>query len=111
MEITVRVASPSDLTCLHRLQVRASLANAGDRDYLLTNLDVIQVNRQILESGRTFVAQCELKRGDCQVLGFAELEAPVASEVELEGIFVEPSWWRRGVGAALARHCQCFARQ
>lgn len=94
--VTVRVAHVEERAPLESLQWRASLANAGDRDALLANPDAIELSLEQLRAGQVFVAE---RAG--VVLGFSSVRDRYDGDVELDGLFVEPEFWRGGVGALL----------
>ena len=94
-ELGIRLAKPEEREALEALQRRASLALDEYREQLLAEPDVIRLPAGQIERGEVIVAEL----GD-QIAGFAAvlLDDYVA---ELDGLFVEPSLWRRGIGAAL----------
>ena len=103
--LTIRLARLDEREVLERLQWRASLANAGDRDSLLANPDVIRLPPEPIEAQQVFVAE---KGGS--LFGFAVLLPSEDGECELDGLFVDPLAWRGGVGKALVLHCVMDAR-
>ncbi|HZC37459.1 MAG TPA: GNAT family N-acetyltransferase [Sphingomicrobium sp.] len=98
--LLIRVAQPEEREALEELQRRASLANENDRPHLEAHPDVIHLPPAQIANGQVFVAEL-----DGQVAGFA---AVVGGEVD--GLFVEPALWRRGVGAALIEEATHQAR-
>ena len=56
-EFFIRLALPSEKLELERLQMRASLENAGDRDALLPHPDAIRVPAEQIVGGRVFVSE------------------------------------------------------
>lgn len=103
--LTVRTANPAERPQLEALQMRAAMANAGDAAQLSAHPEAVQVPDALLRAGRIHVAEA----ADV-IHGFAVL-LPVASGVcELEGLFVAPDVWRRGVGRALLEACLAQAR-
>jgi N-acetylglutamate synthase-like GNAT family acetyltransferase len=80
--------------------MRASLANAGDREALLAQPDAIQLPSEQIAGGRVFVAECE-----GVIVGFAAIEPREDGEIELDGLFVEPRMQRLGVGRFLIEYC------
>lgn len=87
----VRPARADEREALEALQWRASLANDGDRPHLEANPDAIHLPLEQIERGKVLVAEL-----DGQIVGFAAVVSG-----ELDGLFVEPRLWRRGVGTAL----------
>src|SRR5689334_5513895 len=92
---TIRLGVPADLPAASAVYRRASLSNAGDRDKLLAHPEYLVLGPGGLAEGRTYVAE---EQGS--VVGFATwLEA--GDVVELEDLFTDPDWRRRGIAAAL----------
>jgi GNAT superfamily N-acetyltransferase len=94
--ITIRLGNPNERGVLERLQFRASTESPVYREAILQHPDSISLASQLLTEGRVRVAQAE----DTPI-GFSVLLAPVRGVCELDGLFVDPPWWRRGVGTAL----------
>jgi GNAT superfamily N-acetyltransferase len=91
----IRLGAPADLSSATGVFRRASLSNAGDRDNLLAHPERLILGPEGLAEGRTYVAE-----EDGSVVGFATwVEADGA--FELEDLFVDPDWRRRGIAAAL----------
>lgn len=103
-DVHLRVASPSEKEDLEELQRRASLENPGDRESLLAHPDAIEVPREQLESGSVIVAEAE-----GMVLGFAAVVPRQDGEAELDALFVEPGFWKRGIGRRLVMRCAVLA--
>ena len=104
-QVVIRPARQSERSGLEALQWRASLANSGDRDALLAHPDAISLPREQLANGHVFVAE-----QDDVVVGFAAIVVRPDGNTELDGLFVEPSLWKRGVGRLLVEHCADAAR-
>lgn len=104
-QLQVRPAVADERGSLESLQLRASLANAGDRDALLANPDAIELPDAQISAGLVFVAE-----QNANILGFASLLPRHDSETELDGLFVEPVAWRLGIGRLLVDHCCEIAR-
>jgi GNAT superfamily N-acetyltransferase len=102
---TIRVAVIAERERLEALQWRASLSNPGDREALLASPDAIELPVAQVEDGLVFVAEV-----GSEVAGFAAIAPRADGDVELDGLFVEPHTWRRGIGRALVEHC-CAAAQ
>lgn len=102
--IVIRNAIPSEKAALEGLQLRASLANEGDREALLANPDAIGLPVEQIISGDVFVFELS-----GHIAGFAALLPRPDGNAELEGLFVEPEMRRRGVGRALVEHCAQIA--
>jgi len=91
----LRDARPEERAGLEALQRRASLMWDDDRAFLLANPDVIELPLAHIQAG--FVRVIE---ADGLALGFCVL-LPRAGDALLEGLFVEPDYWRHGAGRAL----------
>jgi N-acetylglutamate synthase-like GNAT family acetyltransferase len=104
-DFRIRLARESEQKSLEALQWRASLGNPGDREALLANPDAIELPIEQIQNGQVFVAET----GDA-VLGFAAILLREDGSVELDGLFVEPDLWRRGVGRKLVDRCVEEAR-
>jgi GNAT superfamily N-acetyltransferase len=71
------------------------LSNAGDRANLLAHPDYLVLGPEGLAEGRTYVAEEE-----GSLVGFATwIEA--GGVFDLEDLFVDPGWRRRGIATAL----------
>jgi GNAT superfamily N-acetyltransferase len=102
---TIRLARPDEREALEALQWRASLANETDRPHLEANPDAIHLPAEQIERGEVFVAET-----DDGVAGFAAVLVE-DGHLELDGLFVEPDRWRRGIGAALVETAVHEARR
>jgi len=95
-----RKASISDHPALEALFRRACLANPGDREAILAHPELLVLPVDQIEDGRVFIAE---RKG--VILGFASIADGPAGGTELDGLFVDPSQWRQGVGRMLVNHC------
>jgi GNAT superfamily N-acetyltransferase len=91
----IRLATSADLAAATSVNRRAWLSNAGDRDNLLAHPDYLILGPQALAEGRTHVAE-----EDGSLVGFATW-VETAGDNELEDLFVDPGYLRRGIAAAL----------
>jgi len=93
--VIIRLGVPADLPAASDVYRSASLSNAGDRDNLLAHPEYLALGPEGLAGGRTYVAE-----EDGSLVGFATwIEA--GGVFELEDLFVDPGWRRRGIAAAL----------
>ena len=98
-EIVVRTAVTGDLPGLRRVYRAASLSNAGDRAPLLARPEFLDFGGDAVAAGATRLA--EPASGDRIVLGFATVTVRDGAEPELDDLFVDPAWRRRGVARRL----------
>ena len=91
----IRLGTSADLVAATDVYRRASLSNAGDRDNLLAHPDYLILGPEGLAEGRTHVAE-----EDGSLVGFATW-AQTAGTIELEDLFVDPGYMRRGIATAL----------
>jgi len=105
-QVTIRLAIGTERHALEALQRRASLANEADRDALLANPDAIELPIGQIESGRVLVAE---RHGT--TVGFSVVLPRDDGDAELDGLFVEPSAWRGGIGRDLVEAAATLARQ
>jgi GNAT superfamily N-acetyltransferase len=101
-EPVIRVAVPADLGALRGLFRRSSLSNAGDRASLLAHPEALEFAGRAVGEALTRVAVV-----DGRIVGFATL----LDDGELEDLFVDPDWMRRGIGRALVLDAVALARE
>ena len=89
--LTLRLARPDEHDELEDLQRRASLELPEYRAQLRDNPDAIYLPEGQIANGQVIVAEL-----DGEVAGFAAIVGG-----ELDGLFVEPDLWGRGIGRAL----------
>jgi len=104
LNYTIRAAVPSDVAALGDVFRRSSLSNDGDREALLANPDALVFDDASVHEQRTRVTVV-----DGRLVGFATTRV-VADFVELDDLFVDPDWMRRGVGRALIADVVTLAR-
>ena len=80
---------------MQELQRRASLALGEYNEQLEAEPDAVQLPGEQIEQGGVIVAEV-----DDRVAGFAAVVID-QGRAELDGLFVEPELWRKGIGAAL----------
>ena len=91
----IRLGTSADLAAASSVYRRASLSNAGDRDNLLAHPEYLILGPEGLAGGRSHVAE-----QDGSVVGFATWAQTVGA-IELEDLFVDPGYLRRGIATAL----------
>jgi GNAT superfamily N-acetyltransferase len=75
-----------------------------DRAALLAHPDAIELPMQQITDGRTVVAE-----STGQLLGFAVVLNRDDGDAELDGLFVDPPQWRKGIGRALLTQAERIA--
>jgi GNAT superfamily N-acetyltransferase len=103
--LAIRTAGIADREALEALQRRASLSNPGDREALLAHPDAIELPLDQISAGHVFVAE-----QDATIVGFSAVLPRHDPDMDLDGLFVEPELWSRGIGRLLVEHCVVFAR-
>jgi len=91
----IRLGTSADLAAAASVYRRASLSNEGDRDNLLAHPEFLILGPAGLAEGRTHVAE-----EDGSLVGFATW-AETDGTIELEDLFVDPRYMRRGIATAL----------
>jgi GNAT superfamily N-acetyltransferase len=96
--VQIRIAHPDDRLNLIEVQRRASLASeTGElRQRLLEEPDWIDIDEELLANNEVIVAEI-----GATIVGFASFIAQDGNDAELDGLFVEPTHWRQGIGRLL----------
>ena len=106
MTIVLRYGLAEERVALEELQRSASLVWEEYRAALLAHPDAIQLPTDQLLAQRVRVA--EIARPP---VGFS-VTLPVANDAwELDGLFVDPAHWRKGIGTALVADAVALVRQ
>jgi N-acetylglutamate synthase-like GNAT family acetyltransferase len=103
---SIRTGHPADLPALGDIYRRASLSNSGDVRQLLAHPEALLLTSDGVNEGRTRVAT----RAADHIVGFATTYR-TGRVLELEDLFVDPDWMRRGVGRALVQDIVTLASQ
>ncbi len=103
-DLGLRFGQPAEREQLEELQRRASLMHEAYREALLANPDLIALPRWQLEDRNVRVAE---RNG--MTLGFSAV-LPRGQTAILDGLFVEPEQWKRGIGRALIEDAVGLAR-
>jgi GNAT superfamily N-acetyltransferase len=109
LALTIRTAVATDLPALREVYRAASLSNAGDAPMLLARPEYLVFAGDGVADGRTRVAAAG-PGADGRVVGFVTV-VPGADGPELDDLFVDPDWRRRGVARRLVRDVANTARQ
>ncbi len=91
----IRLGVPSDHLAASGVYRRACLSNPGEPDSLLAHPEHLVLGPEGLAEGRMYVAE---EQGS--LVGFATW-AEAGGIAELEDLFVDPVWRRRGIATAL----------
>ena len=102
--VTIRTAAVADVAALREVYRRSSLSNEGDRDLLSAHPELLEWSDLAVREGRTRMAEA-----DGCVAGFATVMF-TETAAELEDLFVDPDWMRRGIGRALVEDIAVVAR-
>ncbi|PQQ41828.1 GNAT family N-acetyltransferase [Photorhabdus luminescens] len=98
MKITIRLANTTEQIALEALQLRASLMWEEDRELLLANPHMIELPIEHIEAGYVYVAEQA-----SVILGFSVVLPQSDGNAELDGLFVEPTFWHQGIGKQLVQ--------
>lgn len=107
--LTIRTAFAGDLPALRQVFRAASLSNADDAPMLLARPEFLNFAGDGIAAGRTRVAVAG-PHGDGRVVGFVTV-AEGDDGPQIEDLFVDPDWRRRGVAARLILDVVRTARQ
>lgn len=108
--VSIRTAVPADLPELQRIFRSASLSNSVDAALLLAHPEVLEFAGEGVTAGRTRAAVASLG-GVQAILGFATVTGAEHGEAELEDLFVDPRWHRRGVARRLIEDAVARVRE
>ena len=97
-------ANPALLPSEPLLTSRWSAGWEEYREALLARPDAIELPLEQIERGRAYVAE---RRGE--VAGFSVVLPRQDGDADLDGLFVEPVMWKRGIGRRLIQEAQCLA--
>ena len=104
----VRAAEPSEQRELTRLCVRATLHAGHDQAFIDRAMPVLTVPLPLIDAGAVRVAS----RASGEVVGVVTVTATALQGVaQLDGLFVDPPMWRRGVGRTLFAAAVAAARE
>jgi N-acetylglutamate synthase-like GNAT family acetyltransferase len=98
-DVVIRAARPADQPTLQRIFRDASLTNAGDRARLLAHPEHLLLDQDLIGRGRTRVATLT----DGRVIAFASTRVSSPHALELDDLFTDPDWRRRGAALSLVR--------
>ena len=101
--VKVRSAIPADQKQLNTVMHNASLAvETGEvLRRLMEERELLNVDAKLISSGQVVLAEA-----DGVVVGFASFVIAESAYTELDGMFVDPSYWRRGIGRMIFEAAQ-----
>ena len=102
----IRPALVHERAGLEALQWRASLEWEDYRAALLAHPDAIE-----LPAGQIAAGQVQVAEQDGIIVGFCVVLPREDGGAELDGLFVDPPHWRRGIGRRLVDHAAAAAAQ
>jgi GNAT superfamily N-acetyltransferase len=108
--VVIRTAVPADLPVLQQVYRDASLSNVGDAALLLAHPDYLVFTGDGIAEGRTRVATSAVEDDD-GIRGFATVAVDPYGGLELEDLFVDPRWRRRGIARELVLDLVAAARR
>jgi N-acetylglutamate synthase-like GNAT family acetyltransferase len=68
---------------------------------LIERPELIELDPEMIAANEVFVAEC-----GGTIVGYATIVAHEGNDAELEGVFVEPSEWRKGIATGLVRQIE-----
>ena len=101
-EVRVRPARTDERQLLEDLQRRASLVSPGLPADLRADPSQIQLPSE-------HIAHATVAERDGMILGFCVLLGRSEAEAELDGLFVDPPYWRQGIARRLMREAERLA--
>jgi ribosomal protein S18 acetylase RimI-like enzyme len=105
--VNLRDATLADMPALASVFRRSSLSNDGDRPNLLAHPEVLEYGDEWVRAG--YVRAAEI---DSVVVGFITgVPSDDGEFLEVEDMFTDPEWMRRGVATALVRDLVERARE
>ncbi|HSS12641.1 MAG TPA: GNAT family N-acetyltransferase [Rhizomicrobium sp.] len=104
-ELVFRFANADERQSLEELQRRASLVYEAYRAALLANPDVVHLPLPQIQAQQVRVAE-----QDGVALGFTAVLPRDGNACDLDGLFVEPDCWKRGIGRALMQDAFVLAQ-
>jgi GNAT superfamily N-acetyltransferase len=104
IDLVIRRALAEEFGIVSELYRRSSLSNDGDREALSKYPEALEFDGASISEHRTRVAVC-----DGIIVGFATTRS-LGDVTELDDLFVDPQWMRRGAARALVADVVAMAR-
>jgi len=108
--VIIRTAVEADLPELQRVFRAAALSNPGDAPALLAHPEYLVFTGHGIAEGRTRAAIAGGNRSE-HLMGFATLTRGPDGQPDLEDLFVDPEWRRRGIARRLIDDAAFTARR
>lgn len=102
--VSIRSAAATDVPALRDVYRRSSMSNQRDRELFALHPELLVWSDRGMREGRTRVAVA-----GGRAVGFATL-ALTETSAEVEDLFVDPEWMRRGIGRALVEDVAAVAQ-
>jgi GNAT superfamily N-acetyltransferase len=110
-KVIIRTAVDADLPELQRVFRAAALSNAGDAPALLAHPEYLVFTGDGIGEGRTRVPFATVDGGGEHLAGFVTLARGPDGQPDLEDLFVDPGWRRRGIARRLVHDVASTARR
>jgi len=94
-DVTIRRAGPADYDRVSTIYREASLSNEGDRPLLTAHPELLVFDPAVLDRNETHAAEV-----DGEIVGFVTIVVD-GDHGEVDDLFVDPAWMRRGVASRL----------
>src|SRR5882757_8181104 len=104
VDISVRRANAADFPRVSAIFRDASMSNEGDRPLFVEHPEILVFSPTAIHEGRTLVA---VAAGE--LVGFVTTHID-GGRCEVEDLFVDPTWMRRGVASRLMAEAAASAR-
>lgn len=101
-DVSLRAARPDERQALEDLQRRASLVSPAYGDILRANPDAIELPAE-------HIAHTHVAIQNDEIVGFCVTLTRPDGDAELDGLFVEPRFWKQGIGRRLVQQAERHA--
>ena len=104
MNFKIRKAQPSESELISKLALRSKAYWGYSQDFIDACRQELTYSQQDIQNNYFFVAEI-----DSSIIGFYALEILSSTDIELEALFIEPSYIDRGYGRQLIEHAKITA--
>lgn len=101
----IRKAQPSESEILSNLALQSKAYWRYSQEFIAACKEELTYSPEDIKTNHFFVAEI-----DNSIIGFYALEVLSAKEMELEALFVEPSYINQGYGRKLIEHAKATAK-